>query len=104
MKTQKGSIANVLRNTIGECTNNGLSATNDRFYLIGEEVRQQFETDQSRPILRLVKRHLFGADYYHCEPIEKPKGAPYMFGGNYLDVSRHDAPTKHPLPIHDRSE
>ena len=103
MKNQKGTLGHVLRSTLGECTNSGLSSRLDKFILIGEGVTPQFEQGNN-PVLKLVKRRLFGADYYHVEPIEKAKGKPYVFGGNYLEVSRHNQPTKHPLPIHDRSE
>lgn len=104
METRKGIFVDVLRNASYDCTLNGLSSKHNRVFLIGEGVREQFKQDDSKPVFKLVKRHIFGEDYYHAEPLEKPKRGAYMFGGNYITVSRHEAPVKHPIPVHDRSE
>ena len=38
-------------------------------------------------VCKIVKRHLFGRDVYHVEPMVAPKGAGWMMGGNYCASS-----------------
>lgn len=102
----KGIMVTVLRSTLGDCTNGGVSSKNDRFLLVGEEVPEIVNNDGYFPVLKLVKRDLFGQIYLHCEPTDKPERH-YMAGGNYIyssDSRFRESVNRYPISIHDRVE
>jgi hypothetical protein len=70
-----------------------------------------FEPDEDAPGVRLVRRHLFGRDYVHAEPIEPPPPDRhgYMASGNFIhtsDARFHEATGNggYPVALHDHSE
>jgi len=106
MKNLKGQKAQILKSEY-ESTNGGISSKYTHLILTGENVCTNYTGDENNEnVVKLVKRHLFGSDYYHAEPIKKEHGliGP-MFGGNYLAaVGSMFANLKYPIPIHDRYE
>lgn len=107
MKKYKGLTAKVLKSKGIDCTLNGVSSKYDEFIVIGEGIPERHEGNEDNSnVLKIVKRKLFGSDYLHAEPLNKPSntvGA--MFGGNYIDVvgSMFNG-IKYPIAIHDRFE
>jgi hypothetical protein len=89
-----------------DCTNGGISHKVNQAILIGEGLPEIFEPDENTPVLKVVKRNIFGRVYYHCEPIINPTGNGWMFGGNfvYTSDSRYYDVIDYPMPIHDRQE
>lgn len=107
MKTiYKGMKAQVLKSEY-ESTLNGVSSKHTHLILIGENICKNYEGNKDNSnVLKLVKRQLFGSEYLHAEPINKPSntvGA--MFGGNYLNaVGSMFGGIQYPIAIHDRFE
>ncbi len=101
----KGLMVSILKdNSITDCTNGGVSSKLDRILLIGEGVPEVFEATKDRPILKLIKRNLYGREYIHAEPIERPTGMGWMMGGNFIWSSDSRFPNLYPIAIHDREE
>jgi len=102
-KPETGLIVDVYRDQY-DGTNGGISSKYERFVLLG--VDAPFTPDDMTPALKIVKRFLFGRDYYHLEPIDPcpSNQVGYMFGGNFAYSSDSRFPNDYPLPIHDRSE
>ena len=100
----KGLSVFVYRNTLGDCTNNGISCKQDRLILVGPGCGEVFEGDETNTIV--VKTKIFsGKSYTYAEPAEQPKGmAGPMFGGNFAFTSDSRMPNHAPIPIHDRFE
>ena len=104
MKEFKGLSVDVYRSTYygksEQVTNN-----HNTLLLVGEGVEGPFtETDPSKVVV-LVKRFLFGRDYYHVQPVEPMPGmVGPMFGGNYVKTCDSRFPHDYPLPVHDRYE
>lgn len=106
MEKFKGRKAYVLKGE-HDCTLNGVSSKFDEFVVIGEGIAQQTEgNEDGSNVLRIVKRRLFGEDYYHAEPVNKKAGkVGPMFGGNYINtVGSMFNGLKYPIAIHDRFE
>lgn len=87
-----------------DCTNNGISSEVNNLLLSGEDIPEIFTASEDCPPVRLVKRNLFGGEYLHIEPWERPTGAGWMYGGNIADTSDSRKPWKYPVHIHDRQE
>lgn len=105
MNSTKGIHVSVLRSTLGDCTNGGVSSKQDTFLLVGEGIPAVFEARPGEVVLELVKRTLGGQEYLHVQP----KGVPshrLMFGGNFIfsSDSRFRNVSQYPLAVHDRQE
>jgi hypothetical protein len=105
----KGLTVNVYREfnrdgSVIDCTNNGLSSKCHVITLCGPDMPEIFEASPDAPAFRLVKRQLFGSEYLHIEPWERPTGNGWMYGGNIADTSDSRKPWKYPVHIHDRQE
>lgn len=96
----------VLRSTLGDTTNGGVTARETTFTLLDEN---EPVPERGGPFLRLVRRHLFGDVYVHAEPVDEPVGkigpmaggnAVYTPGSRYRDLVGH----RYPIPVHDRYE
>jgi hypothetical protein len=87
-----------------DCTNNGISSKVKRLLLCGANIPEIFTASADCPPFRLVKRNLFGSEYLHVEPWERPTGSGWMYGGNIADTSDSRKPWKYPVHIHDRQE
>lgn len=100
----KGLHLYIYRDDLGDCTNGGISSQVKNITVTAFD--GPFEPDENAPEFKLVKRFLFGRDYYHLEPV-KPcpsNHVGYMMGGNFAYTSDSRFPFDYPLPIHDRSE
>ena len=102
MKT--GLIVNVYRASGIDCTNGGITSKYKTLTLLGPEVSGPFAPDEDRPALTIVKRKLFGGDYYHARPADVPTTEHLMFGGNFVYTSDSRFPCPYPIPVHDRKE
>lgn len=96
----KGLIVKVYRNSMPDCTNGGVSSTHDEVLLVGKGVPEVFESRDDMPVLKLVKRIIFGREYVHATPIDRPG----MFGGNFIYSSDSRFPNAYPIAVHDRVE
>lgn len=108
-KKKAGMWVDILKPASGsDCTNGGVTSKAEHALLIGEGVAEVFGEKPGEPVLKLVKRMLWGQPYYHAEPAETPKGVGWMFGGNFIHTSDgrfHDAVGhSYPIPVHDRTE
>ena len=96
--------------TPGDCTNNGVSSRFRELLVICDD--GFINVDENNPpenLCKVVKRHLFGRDIYHVEPVARPHGAGWMMGGNYAascDSRFSELCGKQygALAIHDRQE
>lgn len=97
--------AYVLKNSLGDCTNNGWSSQYDRVLIWDPEV-EKLPNDllsYKLPLFKVVRRNIQGSEYMHLEPIEKTNGG-WMAGGNFAWTTDSRFPNDYPLSIHDRSE
>lgn len=95
---------------IGDCTNEGISASQDRLYLVCDQGFHDVPDGDPR-LIRLVQRTLPWRNYpyLHVEPVNDPrcgdgKHVGPMFGGNFVYSSDSRFPADYPIPIHDRFE
>lgn len=101
----------VYRNAwIGDCTNDGISASQERLYLVCDQGFHDLPDGDPR-LIRLVKRSFHGGESAHLsvEPVNDPrygdgKHVGPMFGGNFVYTSDSRFPSDYPIPIHDRFE
>ena len=103
----KGLTVYVLRSSLGDCTNGGISATHDQLTIIGKGIEGPFEPSKDAPAVTLITRNIGGRIYKHLEPCDenaKPLPGWYMAGGNFAEESDSRFPTDYPLSIHDRQE
>ncbi len=82
-----------------DCTNGGISTKFDELIVVGEDLKGYIDISLSDPpenAVFIVKRHLFGRDVYHAEPMDglhamKFRGLTggkwYCDGGNYIATS-----------------
>ncbi len=87
-----------------DCTNDGMSSKVHNITLCGDGLPELFEASEDCPAFRVVRRNLFGSEYIHIEPWERPSGSGWMYGGNIADTSDSRKPWKYPVHIHDRQE
>jgi hypothetical protein len=102
-----GMLVSVLRNAeLGESSNGGISSSHDRLLLVGEGVPEIFKSDGKLPVVKLIRRKIYGSEYLHVEPVEPVhKGnVGWMAGGNFVHSSDSRFPNRYPISIHDRQE
>lgn len=95
---------------ISDCSNGGITSRFKRLLVICQD--GFIDVDENNPpenLCKVVRRHLFGRDVFHVEPVAAPKGAGWMMGGNYAATSdsRFSAlcgKQYGALAIHDRQE
>ena len=97
----------VYKDSLGDCTNNGISSKYNQLLLVCDE--GFIDIDEKNPpanLVKIVTRHLFGKEYKHIEPVARPSGIGWMSGGNigYAIDSRFRELSQYPLSIHDRQE
>lgn len=101
----KGLIVGLLENKeIGNASLGGISTKHVSFVLTGEGVPEIFEPDEDSPEIKLVKRIIYDKPYLHVEPIERPTGIGWMFGGCFVWSSDSRFPNTYPIALHDRQE
>lgn len=101
----KALPVSIYKNKGGDCSNHGISSRFDEILLICED--GFIDVDEENPpenLCKVVTRNLFGEEYKHIEPVERPSGVGWMYGGCicYASDSRFDS--RYPLKLHDRTE
>ena len=102
-----GLTVYVLRNHLGDCTNNGISSNHNTLTLIGAGVEGPFKPSEDRPAVTMVTRVIAGREYKHLVPCDEnanPLPGWWMAGGNFAETSDSRFPNPYPLSIHDRKE
>lgn len=103
----KGLRVEIYKPHYGDCSNNGITARCKYITLIGPGIVELDEPTEDAPACKIVLREFIcgkKVDYMHIEPIERPTGAGWMFGGCIGCTSDSRFPSKYPLKIHDRQE
>jgi hypothetical protein len=123
---RKGILVFVLRSTLGDCTNGGLSARHDKFVLIDNPEQRHgadvFNVTPDSPALYLAKWYgriiAVPEDLYSLTRVRNPQFRSdrpdtnidhlwsWMFGGNYVETSDSRLRTinEYPIPVYDRKE
>lgn len=104
MKTKGLRVSIYSSKDIGNCSNGGISSKYDNLIFVDAE--GPFEGTKENSV-RLVRRKLWGKEYLHAEPIEKPEGMVGPMAGGcfiYSSDSRFREVSKYPIPLHDRFE
>lgn len=102
----------VLRSSLGDCTNGGVSSCSDSLELFAPQLSFAQVANYClengidvNKVVKLVYRE--SLDYIHAEPIVD-RGKWHMFGGNYLKTSdsrfKDLTGISYPVPVHDRTE
>lgn len=98
--------ADVYRNSLGDCTNGGISSYQTQLYILATH-KGFFEPEDIRQCVYIESREIMGKKYVNCKPAYCRKRW-YMMGGNFLYTSdsRFTEITRvsHPIAIHDRYE
>lgn len=102
----KGLLCFVYRNTIGDCTNGGVTSQHGQFVLVGHGVEGPFEPNEGSPALHL---HSFRGQLIAVpEQISSQLGTDHlkgwMFGGNFIYTSDSRFPSDAPIKVFDRRE
>lgn len=99
--------ADILKHRGGDCSNGGLSSKFEEV-LVSTEDTDDLESEYSKPLVKIVKRDLFGRTYVHAEPVNPPeKGqSGYMAGGCFIYScdSRFRQVCEYPVSLHDRTD
>lgn len=97
--------AEVYRDSLGDCTNRGISATRDSLYILGCD--GPLEPGDLRECVKIEHRRVMGSEYLSAKPVYFPDRW-YMAGGNFLYTSdsryREHTGISYPVSIHDRYE
>ena len=95
----------------GDCSNNGLSSSYNRVFLINEEGNLNFNVLDDDCPLNIVKDALvkdsYGNVVYKATPLfSSTPGVWCMFGGTFVYTcdSRYRTEYEYPIPLHDRIE
>ena len=93
----------VLRNSLGDSTNNGLTSKEDTIVLHhGPGIDIDMIPDNE---LILIERNLFGKKANFAVPASIARsGRHSMFGGNWIHTSDSRFPSDAPISVHDRIE
>lgn len=104
----KGMIAYIYRDSMGDCSNNGISSKYDKVVVVDKDLPEIFEPNNDMPAVKLVRRFIGGSEYIHAEPLtwNESDDITGMFGGCYIMTSdsRFRKISQYPIPLHDRSE
>lgn len=96
---------NIYKPHYGDSSNGGISSRFRDILLLCEN--GPVEVDMDNPpenLCKVVKRNLFGRDYYHVEPYARPVGVGWMYGGCIVCTSDSRFAFDYPLKLHDRCE
>lgn len=108
---EKGLIVEIYESkSIGNCSNNGISANFKKALLIGENIPGVFEAD-GLPVVKIENHCTFdGVKYYRAVEVINgiaahiKKGARCMMGGAFIYCSDSRFPNPQPVALHDRYE
>ncbi len=108
MANERGLSCYIYKDKGSSCSNGGISSNYDEVLVIveGQNIGP-VEQSKDIPTVKLVKRNLWGEEYVHLEPIEKPKGVGWMNGGcivSCCDSRFGEHINKYPVHLHDRCE
>ena len=104
---KKGLLAYILKDSLGDCSNDGISSKAQRVIIVGDNIPKIFETDEKTPAIKIVKRNLSNGEYIHAEPLENPRGNGWMAGGAFIyscDSRFRELVNAYPVSLHDRQE
>ena len=108
---KKGMSVFVYRNSLGDCTADGVSKTRDQFVVVDPALPEIFNVPEDGIYLVIVRRNIGGLPYQHLEPRKDGKplheGYSPMAGGNFAGTSDsrwRGITLSELLPIHDRFE
>jgi len=96
----------VLRNSLGDTTNMGLSSKVNQVELHYDYDESEIK-DMPDDDLVLIKAKFGWSDeaYMRAVPVSVLKSKNwYMFGGNYISTSDSRFPARYPIPVFDRVE
>lgn len=101
----KGLIVNIYTNKMFLSDANACDWAKDAL-LVGEGIPEIFESDDDRPVLKLVTRKFRDRTYMHVEPVAEcpPDMRGWMAGGAFVYTSDSRFPNPYPLSLHDRAE
>lgn len=98
--------AEVYRNPLGDCTNDGISSYQRELYVLAAQ-KGPFEPEDIRQCVYIERREIMGKEYIDCKPAYCRKRW-YMMGGNFLYTSdsrfKEITGISYPIAIHDRYE
>lgn len=106
----KGMFVQIIRSG-SDSTNKGVTSPDHGFQsaiLVNEPGKSNrlpfvspiFEVSERHPTLVLREK----GGRLCAEPIERPTGVGWMFGGNFIYSSDSRFPNDYPIPVHDRQE
>ena len=98
---EKGMSVDVYKtNSLGDCTNGGISSKFDKMILVGEGIPRIFKPSEDTPAIYLKQ---YCGDYIAVPDLDKQT----MMGGNFVytcDSRFRQLLGGHPIRIHDSSE
>lgn len=95
----------VYKNSLGDCTNNGLTNKYDHLYLYHGQLDDEVINELPEDSLILIERVLWGKQANYAVPVEIYKsGRHSMAGGNFVYTSDSRFPEEAPISVHDRIE
>jgi hypothetical protein len=104
-KKLKGYRVYVFESSLSSSDN---ALKGDSYVLVTDGIKgDSSEVDSDDVYLKLVKRHLFGKDILHAEPININKRGNQMFGGKFVwstDSRFREDISEQPIQLHDRFE
>lgn len=95
----------VYKNSLGDCTNNGLTNNYDHLYLYHGHLDDEIINELPEDSLILIERVLWGKQANYAVPVEIYKSKRHsMAGGNFIYTSDSRFPSDAPISVHDRIE
>ena len=95
----------VYKNSLGDCTSNGLTSKHDRLNLYYGQLNDETINELPEDSLILIERVLWGKQANYAVPIEIYKSKRHsMAGGNFIYTSDSRFPASAPISVHDRIE
>lgn len=104
---KKAISVKIYKPDYGDCSNSGISHRFNEVLI--EHPEGWIEYDPDNPpenLCKIVRRNLFGRDFVHVEPVARPEGCGWMFGGclAYSSDARFQEISHYALQLHDRQE
>ena len=108
----KSLLTFTFRNSLGDCTNNGLSSKVTNAYMVWDvdpidedKILEDFYNEKDEDFFVIEERFLFGNYSQIAVPYSIYKtGRRPMMGGNFLYTSDSRFPSDAPIAIYDRIE
>ena len=95
----------VYKNSLGDCTNNGLTSKYDNLDLYYGQLDNEAIDKLAEDSLILIERVLWGKQANYAVPVEIYKsGRHSMAGGNFIYTPDSRFPSDSPISVHDRVE